>query len=432
MKFSKYNITSDAVNGKKVLFNTFNGKMVALPESTLKVLSGGDISLIQDSAAGDFIRQNFFVGDSVDEGKSLADKLEAMRICKDLVSLTILTTMDCNLKCRYCYQEGIKNDNYMTEATADKTAQFLEKLVEKNKPSKIRLHFYGGEPLMNFKVIENIVPRANALAKKHGANFGVYATTNGVLLTKIMAERLKALGFSYLQITVDGPERIHDSRRPTVNNKGSFKVIMDNITNAADKIRINLRINVDKQNIDTIDELLQDIVKRGLKNKVVINLELLGPAFTEIEHCSKYMFADDAEKSLMGPLYEKIARHGLSTFGIMPVEGACEHYAINSLAVAPDGGIFMCQGFAGYDKYRIGNINNDEAIDPEKLSGFMKHSPWKDCLDCPYAPICRGGCRAFVVALKNDITKPDCKRSFFDKVYPVFLKTKYLKAVDSL
>lgn len=431
MKFSKYNIISDMVDGKRVLFNTFNGKMIALTEARLSQLKAGDSSSIKNESARDFIQRNFLVECDVDESKLLSDKLEAMRVNTDIVSLTILTTMDCNLKCRYCYQEGIRNTTYMTEETAENTFRFFVRLVEDNKPSKIRLHFYGGEPLLNFRIIQEIVPRAKAYSNGHSADFRVYATTNGTLLDNVMVSQLKALGFSYLQITVDGPQVVHDSRRPTIKDEGTFKVIMDNITNAADKVRINLRINIDKQNIDSVDELLNDIVARGLKDKVVINLELLGPAFTEIEHCSRYMLNDDAEKSLIGPLYEKISHYGLSTFGIMPVEGACEHYAVNSLAVAPDGGIFMCQGFAGYDKYRIGNVNANPTINHEKRSEFMKLSPWKNCMNCPYVPICRGGCRAFVVALKHDISKLDCKRGFFDQVYPVFLKTKYLEAIQS-
>jgi uncharacterized protein len=150
MKFSKYNIISDMVDGKRVLFNTFNGKMIALTEARLSQLKAGDSSSIKNESARDFIQRNFLVECDVDESKLLSDKLEAMRVNTDIVSLTILTTMDCNLKCRYCYQEGIRNTTYMTEETAENTFRFFVRLVEDNKPSKIRLHFYGGEPLLNF------------------------------------------------------------------------------------------------------------------------------------------------------------------------------------------------------------------------------------------------------------------------------------------
>ena len=139
---------------------------------------------------------------------------------------------ECNLKCSYCYLQsgtGTKNSvqNRMTNKVFDDFFdQYITSITKKN--SFLNVSFWGGEPLLNFKIIKHIVKRVNVYKKKKFGQVDFLIVTNGTLISKKIAEFCKEHNVKF-QITIDGDKKCHDQQRMDKNGKGTYDIILQNI-----------------------------------------------------------------------------------------------------------------------------------------------------------------------------------------------------------
>ncbi len=159
--------------------------------------------------------------------ESIREKLE-----NNLSHLVLEVTQNCNFRCRYCvYSGSYKHERThspvnMSEEVALKALEFLRK--RSRDENTIRIGFYGGEPLLNFKLIKFIVLRASKIFKDKKVRFSL--TTNGALLKDHIIEYLvdhKIFTF----VSIDGPEEVHDRYRVDLRGNGTFKNIVTNLKN---------------------------------------------------------------------------------------------------------------------------------------------------------------------------------------------------------
>ncbi|GBE27604.1 hypothetical protein BMS3Bbin03_01532 [bacterium BMS3Bbin03] len=148
------------------------------------------------------------------------------------ISHIILNVTDyCNLNCNYCkfsghyYFEHIHSYKFMTEEIAKKSVDFLIDHSKNLKQEKLSIGFYGGEPLLNFRVIQYVVDYAKNKIK-NPINFSI--STNGVLINKKIAQFLIKNNF-ILNISIDGPKKINDRYRRDKKGNGSFDQISKNL-----------------------------------------------------------------------------------------------------------------------------------------------------------------------------------------------------------
>ena len=138
---------------------------------------------------------------------------------------------DCNLRCRYCFaDEGAYHAKreFMTLEVAKKAIDFL---IENSGNRKVlETDFFGGEPLMNFDVVKETVYYAKEQAAKRGKRFLFTLTTNGLLLKDDIADFLNK-EFENVVLSLDGRKEVHDAVRKTVNGKGSFDLVIENLKN---------------------------------------------------------------------------------------------------------------------------------------------------------------------------------------------------------
>jgi uncharacterized protein len=154
-----------------------------------------------------------------------------------LTELILETSNACNFRCRYCIFSGLYNDfrlhgnDFMSIDVAKKAVDLYYKLFETykylNPLRDPKIGFYGGEPLLNINLIENIVEYAGKLFAKYKENSLYTLTTNGSLLGKY-AEFLLQNNFQIF-VSIDGPKEIHDAHRILVNGTPTFDLIMSNI-----------------------------------------------------------------------------------------------------------------------------------------------------------------------------------------------------------
>lgn len=146
-----------------------------------------------------------------------------------LHSLTFQITQNCNLRCKYCVYSGnyinrTHTHNRMTFSTAKKGIDFL--ISHSKESSSINLGFYGGEPLLEFELIKNIIDYAEKVIEGKELTYSI--TSNGTLLNSDIIEYFEKHNVSLL-ISLDGPKEIHDKNRRFFNNAGSFNTLMNNL-----------------------------------------------------------------------------------------------------------------------------------------------------------------------------------------------------------
>jgi len=199
------------------------------------------------------------------------------------------------------------------------------------------------------------------------------------------------------QITLDGPRDIHDKRGPLKSGQGTFVKILNNIAEVIDIIpNLYLRINVDKDNINRVEEILDELDRKGLKNKVYVYLGYVEPTNDcyLLENCllvseySKISFYFDnilKNKGFENDLLRKYPE---------TKNNFCGADRLSSLAIDPEGYIYKCWSDIGREEYKIGNILDNLFKNIDKYLTYILYDPTLDplCKDCKLLPICMGGC----------------------------------------
>lgn len=191
-------------------------------------------------------------------------------------------------------------------------------------------------------------------------------------------------------------------------------------------LHVVIRINLDKHNLNTIDDLFKDMCQRGYNEfpGLQLNLEIVSPIMNPSFHCKKYTFEKEDELKTLAGMWKKQVEYGFPIKSIMPVDSACENLVENSYTISSNGDFYMCPGFVGIKDFIIGNIM-ENGLDEHKYKELLSHNVWKECIDCEYAPVCQGGCKMCAYVVNGKFGSTYCRKDFVTAVYPEFLKSKY-------
>ncbi|GFO54654.1 radical SAM/SPASM domain-containing protein [Geomonas sp. Red276] len=324
----------------------------------------------------------------------------------------VVLNLDCNLDCVYCYEGGFRHEQYMSKETA---AQLVETLKRNQleKGMNVTLTFYGGEALLSEDLICAISQPLMEAAQAHGVTYTFDLVTNGTLLNRETALRLIPYGLRGAKFTLDGPREIHDRQRPFSSGAGSFDCIVGNLLEVYDIIQVMLGGNCREDNYREFPRLLDYLVEAGLRPEKLHRV-LFTPVTAKAgctEHGSEC--ASSSEPWLVEALpllrQETISRG----FPVPKLKAsACVVEFDHNIVVNYDGTLYKCPAFMGYDGFSVGNIA--EGISDYKQSHGIGNWQNDECLDCPYLPICFGGCRFLNLLNDKPISTLDCRRAFYD------------------
>jgi uncharacterized protein len=312
------------------------------------------------------------------------------------------------------------------------------------------LTFFGGEPLLNLPVMYYLAERAHRAAAARNVPLRISIITNGLLLTGEIVDRLKPLGLQSVKITLDGDKAAHDRMRPLRGGQGTFERIIENIRRVAPKIRINIGGNFDETSADSFTGLL-DFLKaqdfagslQRVNFKPVVrsdNAEAIAPAKPNAKGVIALtpVATDGTPNSLKGTcmttvgegggsscdtcnllddkmdvLREETKKRGFATSDGVHV-GPCHVHYKNAHTIGPDGSLYACPGFTGEQAMSVGHIDDRREGARESVrERFLRLSPWKECGECAFIPICAGGCVTASHIQLGDMNAPTChKRSF--------------------
>ncbi len=377
-----------------------------------------------DTLKGDLIGNGFLIDSRFDEFEVLKAQNQIGRFANRSLALTIAPTLECNLKCDYCFED--KKKDVMTAEVETSLIHFVDKKLETLKV--LNLSWFGGEPLLKLDTIENLMGSFNQLCKKHGAAIPPASIiTNGYLLTKKTAERLRAANILNVQVTLDGPPEIHDKRRKLKNGKGTFDAILDNLKNALEILRLTVRINVDKQNEDAFSDFMKLWQREGFSKKVPF---YFGRVVSNTKSCADIASSCLNSKEFSETIvrkYKEAKELGLTNilYPNLRKSGYCLADNLNGFVIAPSGLLFKCweEISCGVER-SVGHLSQRSPAPPQVMNR-VKYLNWNpflvdNCKDCSILPICVGSCPYNSFFYSN---QPECS-SWKHNLYDL-LKLKY-------
>lgn len=403
MKPSPYNHFFEIKNGRVVLaYNSYSGSFAEIETENYSrvqyLLAHPDqAASAQDSEFLQCLKDGkFLIPDGVDQIATLKVRSRASRLEGKVLTLTIAPSLACNFDCPYCFESH--SAVRMSEETQEALVRFSD--YHMIKAGALRVCWFGGEPTLFFPIIEKVQSRLLEIADKRRVKIvpcGIIS--NGYLLDAAMAQRLKELQIVHAQITIDGPQAVHDSRRKLRNGKGTFDRILDNLSSTADILNINVRINVDKDNVDSAYEVMDILRQRDILPKVVVTfaqVRLTGNTCSDIrDRC--YDHKEYAK--ILVEMHGRLLDRGINRIEYPhPLGGAvCGALAEGYYVTSPTGHLFRCWEELSMDaKKSIGDLFSAEPEDYQRENLKVYHS-WDPfalagCKSCSILPICMGGC----------------------------------------
>ena len=227
---------------------------------------------IQDAVA--LLRDNGFLVPSHAHDRQALDAY-LTRVTSDTSELhiTLLTTLQCNFACDYCFQGDHGDYNKFAEKmsleTAQKVGDWVERELDRVRPEQLTMQFFGGEPLLNLPVLYYLSERLSATTRTRGVKMAITVITNGLLMTPDVVDRLLPHGLKGIKITLDGDRDTHNRMRPLRGGQGTFDRIVENIRRVADRVAIAVGGNFDESSVDSFPALLDFLREQTFAGKLV-------------------------------------------------------------------------------------------------------------------------------------------------------------------
>ena len=296
---------------------------------------------------------------------------------KAITYYTIFPTTGCNARCFYCFEKGTKPVT-MTAETASKVVRYI---VAHRGSETVHISWFGGEPLVNAKVIDQICTELNG----QGVPFRSEMITNGYLFDADMVQRAKNLWqLQKVQITLDGTAQTYNRVKAYVHRGvNAFERVLENIGQLiAVGIRVVIRLNVDKHNIGEMAELAELLHQHFGSNEhlSVYSHELFGERTPED---NATLFAQRMQ------LEQQIAKHGILRIKELPKDihlNQCMADNDGSVVIAPDGHLGKCEHFI--DREFFGHIDSEERNEAILRKFKERRAEIEACATCPFYPQC--------------------------------------------
>ena len=313
---------------------------------------------------------------------------------------------DCNLACRYCFAEEGEYHGHRELMSYEVGKKALDFLIENSGSRRnLEVDFFGGEPLMNWQVVKDLVKYGREQEKLHDKKFRFTLTTNGVLLNdEVMEFANKEMG--NVVLSIDGRKEVHDHMRPFRNGKGSYDMIVPKFQQFAEsrnQDKYYVRGTFTHYNLDFADDVLH-LADLGFKQ---ISVE---PVVAE--DSEEYALREEDLPKLFSE-YDKLAAEMVERkkagkdfnffhFMIDLEGGPCVAKRLSGcgsgteyLAVTPWGDFYPCHQFVGNEEFLMGNVwdgvKRTDIRDEFKCCNVYAKEKCRKCFAKFY---CSGGCAA--------------------------------------
>lgn len=387
-------------------------------------ISAEELELLQNEQDnnGEFTERGYLVSEE-DEKKafkmSYLDFLDTRD--EDEIQLFFVPNYSCNFACSYCYQEGYsQSESKLTREVVDAFFNYIGKEFAGRKKY---ITVFGGEPLLpgenQRKIIEYLVEKSNE------ARLDLAFVTNGYTLASYV-ELFKTASIREVQVTLDGTKSVHDSRRYMKGGQSTFDRIIEGIDACLkNNISINLRMVVDKDNLQNLPELARFAIEKGWTKSPLFKTQI-GRNY-ELHVCNSSPEKLFTRAELYEHIFELIQKHPEIIEFYKPGFSIAKYIAEHEELPSPlfdscpacktewafdfSGTIYSCTATVGKKGEELGTFyptitKNNDAI-----------NDWQDrdittiekCKTCDVALVCGGGCASVAKNKNGHVNTPDCR-----------------------
>lgn len=448
---SRYDIILpfEDIDGKALLANGVYGAYDVVPLSCIDSIKSGGEGLGEELFER-LKKRGHLVKESAEEelkNASLLTRCWWLLPYRSIIDLVIMPTYNCNFRCDYCYErKRLEKGNEwlghsMSDEVLDAVFTQIDEYIRQGRHIR-NVFLYGGEPLLrtNKKQVEYII---NAC---HDREIKLICVTNGYDLDGYI-DILEPDWFDFLQITVDGPREVHDKRRYLAGGQGSYEKIMKNISLVLEKgLRVHLRTNINRSNLESVMELPKEFEKRGFLKypnfywyfKATIGCFEDDPnnAITDLEMYETMKASGIDKKTALQHcmLYGQITRRvggALAKETYPPLRPAACGAESDMLVVDPDGKLYTCWDVVSMEEYTVGYTD----LEAKRFRFDLNFPKWRgrtadrleDCEACPMMMVCGGGCAIESEHAYGTMNKGFCGtfKEAFEEVVPYICSKKY-------
>lgn len=435
-KSNGYNIVLDVNSGSVHIMDEISYDLVQVMESIVLDYVANERKLDADIITEDILAQNDLkytkdeVKETVEEVIYLYENeaLYTEDIYKPLIgtiakretvvkALCLHIAHDCNLACKYCFAEEGEYHGRRAIMSYDVGKRALDFLVENSKNRiNLEVDFFGGEPLMNWSVIKDLVAYGRSLEPIYNKKFRFTLTTNGVLLNDEVIEFANK-EMSNIVLSLDGRKEVNDNMRPFRNGRGSYEIIVpkyQRVADSRDQMNYYVRGTFTHENLDFSKDVmhLADLGFKQISMEPVVAAPEEGYALTEED---VPVVKEEYDKLALALLERRKNGEAFNFFHFMiDLDGGpCISKRVSGcgcaaeyMAVTPWGDYYPCHQFVGEEDMIIGNvyegITKSDLVDEFKVCNVYTKPGCELCFAKFY---CSGGCMANGFHFADDINK---------------------------
>lgn len=335
-------------------------------------------------------------------------------------ALCLNVVHDCNLRCKYCFADEGEYKGCRKPMSAEVGKRAIDYVLENSGNIKnIEVDLFGGEPLMVFDTIKEIVDYAKEKDKLYNKNIRFTMTTNATLLNDEIIDYIdKNMG--NIILSIDGRKEVNDNVRIRVDGSGCYDRILPNIKKMVDRRdpskQYYARGTFTRENTDFFEDVM------ALANEGFSEISIEPVVLPDSHNLS--IRSEDLPKiyEQYDMLYKEMLRRAENNdnpfkfyhFNIDLNGGPCVYKRIAGcgagheyVAITPDGDIYPCHQFVGNEEFLLGNINS--GIKNKNLSKDFKNAHIYNkpkCKECWARFYCSGGCQANNFNFNGDIHVP--------------------------
>lgn len=325
---------------------------------------------------------------------------------------------DCNLRCRYCFAStgNFGGERSMMSAQVGKKAiDFL--IAQSQNRRNLEVDFFGGEPMMNFDVVKEIIKYAREKEKLYNKNFRFTLTTNGLLLNEDNVKYIND-NLHNIVLSIDGREEVNDKMRFRIDGSGCYKDIIPKFKRVADtrnQDNYYVRGTFTRENLDFSNDVLH-LADQGFRQISVEPVVAAKDTGFDLRNEDLPVLFEEYEKLAFELAKRNKEGEGFNFFHFMIdlSQGPCVAKRLSGcgsgheyMAVTPEGDLYPCHQFVGDEKFKMGNVS-EGVLKKDIIEEFKNSNIYskEECMKCWAKFYCSGGCAANSYQFHNNINIP--------------------------
>mgnify|MGYP004636298981 CR=1 FL=1 len=407
MKYKKsmYNIfIVTRKNGDALYYNSASGSVSWLNKDIQEAFATNDISQIegQDYFSA-LLKNGFVINTEINEyTRYLFKSMEfIMESNSDFVSYTIALTMNCNLKCIYCFESG-RNHGSVSADMLDDIYTFITCQIITLKKRRLHITWFGGEPLLTYNLLIRLSTKIVLFCEENHVEYDASIITNGILLSEEKIDELVSIHkIKNIQITLDGDIDFYTKYKKA--SIAQFNKVIHNIKLLGEnnKVNLTLRLNTCEDNKESIINIVEKITANKKFHCYLYAGRMMNYGLNSFEEMEEKNFFEFEKRinhiASKYPEYMSITQKRLH-----PKGANCGALSCNTCVIDAMGKLYRCEHHINNPEFIIGDVKkgfyrND--ID----SCFLFNNYLSKCKECCVFPICMGGCTSDRLIYKKNV-----------------------------